>query len=81
MLTQLVQQLTRFLPQAAHKPVTPAALEAREERGWHESSWSLAQGVDVIELPAPAAASWFPDTQPSFHDASGGLPRGGMIVS
>ena len=80
MLTQLVQQLTRFLPHGA-PPARPAATEAREARGWHESSWSLAQGADVIELPAPAAASWFPDTQPSFHDASEELLRGGMIVS
>ena len=81
MLTQLVQQLTRFLPHGVPAPVKPVASEAREERGWHESSWTLAQGADVIELPAPAAASWFPDTQPSFHDASEELLRAGMMVS
>jgi hypothetical protein len=27
--------------------------------GWHESSWALASGVEVTELPAAAAAAWF----------------------
>jgi hypothetical protein len=27
--------------------------------GWHESSWALAAGVEVIELPASDAERWF----------------------
>ena len=27
--------------------------------GWHESSWALAIGVEVTELPAADAARWF----------------------
>jgi hypothetical protein len=27
--------------------------------GWHESSWVLASGVEVIELPPAAAERWF----------------------
>jgi hypothetical protein len=27
--------------------------------GWHESSWVLACGVEVVELPAADAAQWF----------------------
>jgi hypothetical protein len=71
MFTQLVQQLARFLPPvAARASAAPSADNERSGRGWHESSWVLAQGADVIELPAPVAATWFPDTQPAFHDAS-----------
>jgi hypothetical protein len=33
--------------------------EAPAPSGWHESSWALATGVDVIELPPSAAAAWF----------------------
>jgi hypothetical protein len=33
--------------------------EADRSSGWHESSWALASGVEVIELPAAAAAAWF----------------------
>jgi hypothetical protein len=69
MFTQLVQQLTRFLPHGAPSAATDETIEVAE-RSWHESSWTLAQGTDVIELPAQSAASWFPDTQPAFHDAS-----------
>jgi hypothetical protein len=71
MFTQLVQQLSRFLPPAAPRASTmPPAGDERSGSGWHESSWVLAHGADVIELPAPVAASWFPDTQPAFHDTS-----------
>ena len=71
MFTQFVQQLARFLPPAAARTsaAPPAGVE-RSGSGWHESSWVLAQGADVIELPPPVAATWFPDTQPAFHDAS-----------
>ena len=68
----IADRLTRF---ARRLPPLPAEGDERGHdelapRGWHESSWLLAQGVEVIELPAPLAASWFPDTQPAFHDAS-----------
>jgi hypothetical protein len=33
--------------------------EAGVPGGWHESSWALASGVEVIELPASEAAAWF----------------------
>jgi hypothetical protein len=68
MFTQLVQQLTRFLPHGAPTSRTPD-IELRES-GWHASSWSLKQGADVIELPAAATASLFQDTQPAFHGPS-----------
>ncbi len=29
--------------------------------GWHESSWALARGVEVMELPATASSRWFAD--------------------
>ncbi len=71
MFTQLVQHFSRFLPPAASRASTaPPADDERSGSGWHESSWVLAHGADVIELPVPVAASWFPDTQPAFHDAS-----------
>lgn len=71
MFTQLVQQLARFLPPvAARGSAAPSAADERSGSGGRESSWVRAQGADVIELPAPVAATWFPDTQPAFHDAS-----------
>jgi hypothetical protein len=69
MFTQLVQQLTRFLPQGASSARTTPDIELSEP-GWHASSWSLKRGADVIELPSWATASLFPDTQPAFHDPS-----------
>jgi hypothetical protein len=68
MLSHLVQQLSRLLPQGA--PAAKAPPPELPERGWHESSWSLAQGADVIELPPSVAASLFPDTVPAFHGPS-----------
>ena len=75
MFTHLVQQLARLLPPAAPRTTaTRPTDEAGSAHGWHESSWVLAHGADVIELPAPLAASWFPDTQPSFHGPSEDTP-------
>jgi hypothetical protein len=68
MFTQLVQQLTRFLPQSA--PSARALDIELHEHGWHASSWSLKHGAEVIELPPSATASLFPDTQPAFHGPS-----------
>ena len=56
-------RLTRLLPQA----FADERVDLVEERqsGWHESSWVMAQGLDVIELPTSMAATLFPDTQPA----------------
>jgi hypothetical protein len=67
MLSMLVDRISRWLPHAAAPQPTPS-LEPMREAGWHASSWALAQGADVIELPAALAAAIFPDTQPSFRD-------------
>jgi hypothetical protein len=72
MFNLIADRLTRFarlLPQAMPDFEERAEGEVTQN-GWHESSWTLAKGADVIELPASLAASWFPDTQPAFHDAS-----------
>jgi hypothetical protein len=72
MFNLIADRLTRFarLLPAAQPQVEERGDSELAQHGWHESSWTLAQGADVIELPAPLAASWFPDTQPAFHDAS-----------
>jgi hypothetical protein len=36
-----------------------APADADLPRGWHESSWVLASGVEVIELPPAAVERWF----------------------
>ncbi len=61
-----LSRLTRRPPQAAPEVREPPT--EQRQSGWHESSWVMAQGMDVIELPAAAAASLFPDTQPAFYD-------------
>jgi hypothetical protein len=68
MFTQIVQQLSRFLPQSA--PSRRAPDIELHDAGWHAPGWSLKQGADVIELPSSASASLFPDTQPAFHGPS-----------
>jgi hypothetical protein len=60
-----LSRLTRLLPQALADE-RHGVDEARQS-GWHESSWVLAQGVDVIELPASVSAALFPDTQPAAY--------------
>ena len=67
MLTLIAKQLTRWLPQT--EPERDTADDEPRDSGWHQSSWDLAQGVDVIELPAAVVAALFPDTQPAFYDA------------
>jgi hypothetical protein len=69
LIADRLSRFTRLLPQAVPDLDDRADGEIAQ-RGWHESSFALAKGADVIELPAPLAASWFPDTQPAFHDAS-----------
>jgi hypothetical protein len=73
MFTQIadrLSRLTRLLPQT----IVEARTDDEEQRqsGWHESSWVMARGLDVIELPAAVAASLFPDTQPAaYYDPIG----------
>ena len=58
-----LSRLTRLLPQSL--PDARADDAELREIGWHESSWAMSQGLDVIEL-APAAAG-FADTQPAAY--------------
>ena len=73
MFTQIadrLSRLTRLLPQT-FADVRADEAEPRES-GWHESSWVMAQGLDVIELPHTVAATLFPDTQPAaYYDPIG----------
>jgi hypothetical protein len=74
MFMQIADRLTRFarlLPQAF--PDARGADDTDERQsGWHESSWVMAQGLDVIELPTSVAATLFPDTQPAaYYDPIG----------
>jgi hypothetical protein len=65
-----LSRLTRLLPQ----PFADVRADEQEQRetGWHESSWVMSQGLDVIELPHSAAATLFPDTQPAaYYDPIG----------
>ena len=67
-----LSRLTRLLPQS-FADVRADNNTERRESGWHESSWVMAQGVDVIELPPAVAASLFPDTQPAaYYEPIGG---------
>jgi hypothetical protein len=68
MLALITRRLTRLLPHAT-APLDERGDEEPREHGWHESSWIMAHGVEVIELPPQAAAALFPDTQPAFYDA------------
>lgn len=68
-----LSRLTRLLPQTFVDDVRVDDAEVRES-GWHESSWVMAQGLDVIELSAAVAASLFPDTQPAaYYDPIGNV--------
>ena len=73
MFMQIADRLSRFarlLPQVLPDLSTEDANE--RQSGWHESSWTMAQGLDVIELPASVAATLFPDTQPAaYYDPIG----------
>ena len=66
-----LSRLTRLLPQTLPEDARADDTEERHS-GWHESSWVMAQGLDVIELPATAGAALFPDTQPAaYYDPIG----------
>ncbi len=67
MFSQLVQQLSRFLPQGTSglRAVPDIVLEGPVASA---PRWSLPSGAGAIELPSAAGASLFPDTQPAFHD-------------
>ena len=70
LIADRLTRLTRLLPQVL--PEVRAGVDEVRQSGWHESSWVLAQGVDVIELPASVSAALFPDTQPAaYYDNSG----------
>ena len=73
MFMQIADRLSRFarlLPQAL--PDLRAEDADERQSGWHESSWVIAQGLDVIELPTSMAATLFPDTQPAaYFDPTG----------
>ncbi len=75
MFTQIadrLSRLTRLLPHAAAEARSDE--QEQPESGWHESSWVMAQGLDVIELPAAVAATLFPDTQPAaYYDPIGDM--------
>jgi hypothetical protein len=71
MLALITRRLTRLLPHAT-LPESVRDDEEPREHGWHESSWIMARGVEVIELPPQVAAALFPDTQPAFYDACQG---------
>jgi hypothetical protein len=68
MLALITRRLSRLLPHVATL-ADERDEEEQREHGWHESSWIMARGVDVIELSPQAAAALFPDTQPAFYDA------------
>ena len=66
-----LSRLTRLLPQT-FADVRADDEEQQRESGWHESSWVMAQGLDVVELPATLVATLFPDTQPAtYYDPIG----------
>lgn len=60
-ITDRLSRLTRLLPQTLADDAEP------RESGWHESSWVMSRGLDVIELSPTAAATLFPDTQPAAY--------------
>ncbi len=73
LIADRLNRLTRRLP----LPLSDERTDDTEpgQSGWHESSWVLARGVEVIELPAALSASLFPDTQPAFYDNTGDQHR------
>jgi hypothetical protein len=70
LITDHLSRLSRLLPQTP--PEVHAEADELRQSGWHESSWVLAKGVDVIELPAAVSAALFPDTVPAaYYDNTG----------
>jgi hypothetical protein len=70
----LIARRLSHLARTVYGDLAPSAPDDDDERegasgGWHESSWVMARGVEVIELPPAAAASLFPDTQPAFYES------------
>jgi hypothetical protein len=71
LIADRLTRLTRLLPHAVPE-VRSTDVDDLRQSGWHESSWVLAQGVDVIELPAAVSVALFPDTQPAaYYDNTG----------
>jgi hypothetical protein len=60
MWTALFDRRRQYVPATALPDADEGAPDdAGTPTGWHESSWTLACGVEVIELPAADAAQWF----------------------
>lgn len=68
MFSQIAHRLTRLTQLLPQAPAQSALTDDERQSGWHESSWVMAQGVEVIELPPSAAAALFADTQPAFYE-------------
>lgn len=63
MLNHIIQNVTRLLP--GLEPARDAIQWFDSDRSWHNSSFELSAGLNVIEHFEPATA--FPDTMPAFH--------------
>jgi hypothetical protein len=66
MLNMIFNSLTRLRPQAS--PAEAVQPWTNEDIGWHNSSFELARGLDVIEHRDLALAV-FADTMPAFQRA------------
>ena len=66
MLSQIVIGLSRLLPQAPEREAVSEAW-SDSETGWHNSSYALANGLQVIEHFDADAVPLFPDTLPACH--------------
>ena len=65
MLNLILDRLIRFLPPQADATEAAHAW-INEDSSWHNSSFELARGLEVIEHRGPSAMV-FADTLPSFH--------------
>lgn len=63
MLNHIVHSVTRFLPSL--EPARDGIEWVDSDHSWHNSSYELSHGLNVIEHFEPAHA--FPDTLPAFH--------------
>jgi hypothetical protein len=66
MLNMIFNSLTRLLPQASS--VDAVQPWTNEDISWHNSSFELARGLDVIEH-SDLAPAMFADTMPAFQRA------------
>jgi hypothetical protein len=63
MLNHIVQGVTRLLPGLEPARETVEWLDS--DHSWHNSSYELSSGLNVIEHFEPPTL--FPDTLPAFH--------------